>query len=290
MSPDCNPLEASVIDAVKKEDERFIANLSDLLKDQTAIVTGCSSGIGAATTKALIRAGATVVGCYFSSADDRVYRPDAIDEIVRYAKERGNESQFFDGDIVSSETHAKLIGAALGYRGRIDILCNNAGIAFFENFTEMRKDHFRRVMETNLEGHVFLTQQVVPHMQRQRKGAIVNLSSVTGGVFGEDGVLPYALTKAALHAFTMTLSTELGKYGIRANSVMPGSICTPINYRDLGDKERKEKIERRTSLERWGYPTEVANAVVFLASDMASYVSGATLVVDGGMSSMFKLE
>ena len=158
----------------------------------------------------------------------------------------------------------------------------------------MERRDYDRTLNVNLTGHVFLTKEAVKIMKKNQpsrgsRGSIINMSSVAGGIIGEDGVLPYGITKGALHAFTLELAIELGKYGIRANSIAPGSIITPINYRDLGDKTRKEGIEYRTPLGRWGYAQEIANVSLFLASDLSSFVTGSMIPVDGGLVSTFRL-
>ncbi len=267
-----------------------------LLDGKTVIITGCSSGIGAATTKTFLEAGANVVGCYWSKADSKVYEKDAISYVERIVEDYKGKFIFLNLDIADRKTPNILVKTAISSYGKIDVLCNNAGIAHFVDFEKMQRKIYDHTINTNLTGHIFLTKEVVKEMKKNApskttgsRGSIINMSSVSGLKIGEDGVLPYAITKAGLHAFTLELAVELGIHQIRANSVVPGSIMTPINYRDLGDIARKKGIENRTALGRWGYPQEVANVILFLASDLSSYITGAEVLVDGGLTTTFKL-
>lgn len=121
------------------------------------------------------------------------------------------------------------------------------------------------------------------------RGSIINMTSMTGVHVGEDAVSPYAITKAGLMALTKSFATELGPYKIRVNAISPGSILTPINFRDY-DKGRRKKIERRTALGRWGFPQDVANVALFFASDLSGYVTSAEVLVDGGMTHQFQID
>lgn len=287
------------IQEVEKIDNRFKVNVGNLLEGKVAVITGCSSGIGAATTKVFLEAGAKVFGCYYSQADERLY-PNAINDMRKFSEENGYQKNFMalDLDIADIEgTPRKLVEGAVDNFGRIDILCNFAGIAYFNKFEEMTREKYKRTMDVNLNGHVFLTQMVVEEMKKNEleyegssKGSIINMSSMTGPYMGEDGVVDYGITKAALLGFTNELVTELGPYKIRVNSIHPGSILTPIQIRDYKDENRRRKIENRTAIKRWGFPREVANVALFLASDLSSYVTGTEIRIDGGMTKIFQLE
>ncbi len=289
------PLTESEIQKLVQEDSEFaVPNLGQILEGKTAIITGCSSGLGAATTKTFLTAGANVVGCYYSKADAKVYKENAIGDVKRFAEKYAGRFIAFNLDIADKETPKTLVEAAISNYGRITTLCNIAGIADFADFENMSREQYDRTLKTNLTGHVFLAKDAIGHMKENpivngSRGSIINFSSVAGLKIGEEGVLPYAITKGAMHSFTLELAIELGKYKIRANSVVPGSITTPINYRDLGDPARKEGIEKRTALGRWGYPQEIANVNLFLASDLSSYITGESILVDGGLTSTFKL-
>src|SRR3989338_6773970 len=167
----------------------------------------------------------------------------------------------------------------------------------FNNFENVSREDYDKTLEVNLKGHFFLSQKVAEIMKKNplknkysSRGSIINMTSVTGCHVGEDGVSSYAITKAGLSALTKSLATELGHYKIRVNSISPGSIVTPINFRDYRNKERRRKIEERTSLGRWGFPQEIANWALIFASELSSYVTGAEIVVDGGTTSKFQLE
>ena len=273
----------------------FIRDLNHVLEGKTAIITGCSSGIGASTVKTFLSAGANVVGCYHRGSDSKIYKANAIDDVLDFAEAHyPRKFEAYDLDIADEKTPKILVESAMDSYGGITTLCNFAGIAQFFDFENMKIEDYRRTMDVNLNGHVFLTKGAVGQMRKNppilgSRGSIVNMSSVAGGIIGKDGVLPYGITKGALRAFTLELAIEVGKYGIRANSIAPGSIVTPINYRDLGDKARKEGIEYRTPLGRWGHAQEIANAALFLASDLSSFITGAMIPIDGGLVSTFRL-
>lgn len=293
---EAKPLDPSEIERIREIDDSFALPPLGLLKGRTAIVTGCSSGLGAATTRTFLEQGATVVGCHYSPADAQIYKADAIGEVESAARDYAGSFLHIDADIADEGTPKTLVDLALSGGRQIDVLCNLAGIANFTEFTDLTREKYERTLATNLTGPVFLTKEVVERMQQNplnplgSRGSIINMSSVTGTQIGEDGVLDYGLTKAAMHGFTLQLAADLWQYRIRTNTVAPGSIVTPINYRDFGDEQRRAAIERRTPLGRWGFPREIANTILFLASDMSSFLNGAFIIADGGLTTTFKLE
>jgi NAD(P)-dependent dehydrogenase (short-subunit alcohol dehydrogenase family) len=283
-----------------KTDDSFMVDLTKpLLENKVAIITGCSSGLGAATVKTFLKNGAKVVGCYYSKADERVYTKKAIEDVLEFISKKEYNNQFIslNLDIRNKETSKSLVKKTMSEFKKIDILCNFAGMAYFRNFENITFNEYKKIFDVNVNGHFILTQEVVKEMKKNSlysanssRGSIINMSSMTGLHVGENGVTDYAMTKGALHSFTLSLATELGKYGIRVNSIAPGSILTPINFRDYKNSKRRKMIEKRTSLNRWGFPTDVANVAIFLASDLSSYVTGENILVDGGMTNKFQLE
>jgi NAD(P)-dependent dehydrogenase (short-subunit alcohol dehydrogenase family) len=283
---------------ISREDDNFkIDSSKRLLEDKVVIITGCSSGLGLATTKTFLEAGAKVVGCYSPEADKRLY-PDAIEELKEFAKD-GNFCKnliYKPWDISYKSTPKKLVDIAISKFKKIDVLCNFAGFAYFTPFGEITRKEYNKTLEVNLNGHVFLSQRVSEEMKKNKllhknasRGSIINMTSIIGVHLGEDGVVPYGVTKGGLLGLTKELVTELGPYGIRVNQISPGSVLTPIQIRDYKNKSRSIQIERKTALMRWGFPREVANAALFLASDLSTYVTGTEILLDGGITSKFQL-
>lgn len=282
------------IKRLEETNKRFrINNLNNMLDGYTAVVTGCSSGIGAAITSILLEQGAYVIGCYNESADALSnFQPKIIDNLSNKFNER---FRVLNLDLADRETPSRLSRFIQDTgTGELRVLCNVAGIAPFNTLENISREEYLRTFDVNLNGHVFLTKLTTETMKLNdpingSRGSIVNLSSVAGEEFGEEGTFSYGLTKGAIHSFTMGLAVELGKHGIRANSIAPGSIITPMNHRDLNEKSRKKGIEDRTALRRWGHANEVAYTALFLASPMSSYITGTKIIVDGGLTGTFEL-
>src|SRR3989344_4023536 len=275
-------------------EHQFALNVGNLLEGKNAIVTGCSSGLGAATTRTFLHAGANVFGIYYSEADKKVYRENAIKDLERFTRAYPHNFAALDIDLAHKLAPNVILKEVKSHFSDIEILCNFAGFAEFVDFDKMSREQYERVLMVNLSGHVFLTQKIAEEMKKNQlrtssRGSIINMSSVVGPIVGEDRVLAYGITKAAMLGFTKELAIELGSYGIRANSILPGSVVTPINHRDYSDEKRRGKISERTALGRWGFPQEVANVALFLASDLSSYITGTEIIVDGGMTGTFRL-
>ena len=252
-----------------------------LLENKVALVTGGSRGIGAAVAIALARQGADVAinsHAGGSSATDVVSAIEAL----------GRRCISFEGDVALPETATAFVAAAVEAFGRVDVFVSNAGICPFHAFLDMPPETLKRTMEVNLHGAYFMTQAAANQMVKQgrdaqgRGGAIVAISSISALVGGEYQT-HYTPTKAGVHSLMQSCAIALGKHGIRCNSVLPGTILTDINKDDLADDAKREYMENRIPLGRLGQPEDIGGAVVFLASDMADYVTGAALLVDGGM-------
>jgi L-rhamnose 1-dehydrogenase len=180
------------------------------------------------------------------------------------------------------ETAAAFVEAAVEALGKVDVFVSNAGICPFHAFLDMPAETLKRTMEVNLHGAYFMTQAAANQMVKQGNGgAIVAISSISALVGGEFQT-HYTPTKAGVHSLMQSCAIALGKHGIRCNSVLPGTILTDINKDDLADPKKREYMEGRIPLGRLGQPEDIGGAVAFLASDMATYVTGAALLVDGG--------
>ena len=244
------------------------------LTGDVAFVTGAARGLGRAISLALAHAGADVA---LGLRDVKTGG-----ELAKEIGAMGRRALPLQMDMTRLDQISRAIDDAIAYFGRLDILVNNAGLAP-ENLAEnVREDDFDLTLAVNLKGTFFASQAAGRVMIRQNRGCIINMSSQAGFV-----ALPtesiYCMTKAAIAHLTKCLAVEWGKYNIRVNAVAPTFIRTPGTESALADPAfRSDVIERIAALHRIGEPTEVASAVVFLASSAASLITGHTLVIDGG--------
>lgn len=247
------------------------------LRDKVAIVTGSSSGIGEAVAKAFAREGAAVVIDYYGDA-----RP--AQEVVASIQSRGGRAVAVGAD-VSKETDVKtLVDAALSEFGALDILVNNAGIEHQMPFLETPLDVWQRVIDTNLTGTWICSQLAARQMAARKSGGrIINISSVHEEVTMPSNA-PYCASKGGMKMLMRTIAVELAPLNITVNNVCPGAIDTPIQGRLEQDPKKVEELLSEIPLHRMGSPDEVAALCVFLASDDGSYVTGASYIIDGGMT------
>lgn len=243
------------------------------LEGKTAIVTGASRGIGRAIAKKLASMGANLVLNYRSSAKE-------IDTLLEEIKEFGVETLVIQGDVSSFEDSKKIADEAKNKFNTIDILINNAGITKDSLILRMAEEDFDKVISVNLKGVYNCSKHIAPIMLKQRSGKIINISSVVG-VAGNAGQCNYAAAKAGVIGITKSLAKELGSRGITVNAVAPGYIKTDMT--DTLPEKMKKSIEDLLPLKRLGTPEDVAEAVGFLASDKAEYITGQVIHVDGGM-------
>ena len=246
-----------------------------LLQGKTFLITGGSAGIGRATAIEAARQGADVAINYIG--DDSL-----AETCVSEIEALGRKAIAVKGDVAQHETAGAFVSAAIAALGRVDVFVSNAGICPFHAFLDMPVETFERTMKVNLHGAYWMTQAAANAMVAQGNGgAIVAVSSISALVGGEYQT-HYTPTKAGVHSLMQSAAIALGRHGIRCNSVLPGTILTDINKDDLADPEKRERMAARIPLGRLGQPEDLAGPIVFLASDMARYVTGAALLVDGG--------
>ena len=246
-----------------------------LLKDKVVLITGGSRGIGAAVAVEMAKQGADVAINSYAGGE-------AAAEVIAAVEAHGRRCISVEGDVALPETAAAFVSAAVEAFGKVDVFVSNAGICPFHAFLDMPAETLKRTMEVNLHGAYFMTQAAANQMVKQGQGgAIVAISSISALVGGEFQT-HYTPTKAGVHSLMQSCAIALGKHGIRCNSVLPGTILTDINKDDLADPAKREYMEGRIPLGRLGQPEDIGGAVAFLASDMAAYVTGAALLVDGG--------
>jgi L-rhamnose 1-dehydrogenase len=247
-----------------------------LLADKTVLITGASRGIGAGTALECARQGANLALNWYR---DR----SGIDATVAQVEALGRRVIAVEGDVAERGTATQFIAAAAKGLGSVDVLVSNAGICPFHAFLDTPPETFERTMAVNLHGAYYMTQAAANCMKDQGGGgSIIAISSISALV-GGGMQAHYTPTKAGVHSLMQSYAIALGPYGIRCNSVMPGTIATDINKDDLSDTKKRTYMESRIPLGRLGEPRDVAGCVVFLASDLARYVTGTALLVDGGL-------
>lgn len=247
-----------------------------LLEGKTVLVTGASAGIGRAVAIGCARHGADVA---LNFARDVAGAESAVAEIEAL----GRKAVAIQGDVADPDTARDFIDRAVAALGRVDVLVNNAGICPFHAFLDMPVETFERTMRVNLHGAYYMVQAAANQMVKQGGGgSIIAMSSISALVGGEYQT-HYTPTKAGLHSLMQSVAIALGQYGIRCNSLFPGTILTDINKDDLADEAKRSYMEKRIPLGRLGKPDDLVGPTVFLASDLAQYVTGASLLVDGGM-------
>jgi glucose 1-dehydrogenase len=242
------------------------------LSNKVALVTGASTGIGEAIALEMGRQGARVVVNYVGPSEP-------AEAVARQIP----EAMAIEADVSKSDEVRRMVEAAVARFGQVDVLVNNAGIEHSSPFLEKTEAEWDRVLAVNLKGPFLCSQAVARDIVRRKaRGTIVNISSVH-----EDlpfpGYVAYCASKGGLRMMCRDLALELAPHGINIVNVAPGAIATPINTATLQDPEKKLALEREIPMHRIGTPEEVATLVAFLASEAASYITGTTVVIDGGL-------
>jgi len=253
--------------------------MSDRVKDRIAIVTGAGSGIGQASAIRLAEEGANVI-----CADINL---ESATNTAQQIKDAGFIAEGYALDISDSQACTALVDHAVTKFGAIDILVNNAGVNLPGVFHEVSNETIDRTLNVNVKGAMYLTRAALPHMLKNSRGSIVNMSSVNGLV-SEPYLSVYSASKGAIVMFTRGIALDYAKTGIRCNAICPGWVDTPINHahaKMLGGLDHVYKtIDSFQPIGRPGTSREIANVVLFLASDESSFMTGSIVSADGGMT------
>ena len=245
------------------------------MKDKVAVITGAKSGIGLATARRFAAEGAELV-----AADVK----DASKE-VRELVEAGGQARFVQADVSSASHVERLVQEALAAYGRVDVLVNNAGIELPKKVTDTTDSEWDRLMDVNLKGVFLCSRAAIPLMQFQGGGVIVNVASELGLVGGSE-IAAYCASKGGVVQLTKAMAIDHAAEGIRVNCVCPGPVATPLLEATIAGssnpEEERRSILNKTLLKRLGRPDEIANVILFVASDESSYMTGSVVVVDGG--------
>jgi len=243
------------------------------LKDRVAVITGASRGIGKATALLFAQAGCNLLINYHA-------KEYAALEVVSSAEKFGVTVKQFQADVSQKNQVDEMIRYTIGEFGKIDILVNNAGIWKYATIDKMTEEQLHETMELNLYSAFYATTTAVSHMIKQKSGNIVNISS-TAGQRGEPFHSHYAASKGAIISLTKSLAVELAPHNIRVNCVAPGWVDTDMIHASLTGEDR-EDILQKIPLGRAGTPEEIASGVLFLASDLATFITGEIMNVNGG--------
>ena len=246
------------------------------LKGKVAIITGARRGMGRSHAITLAKAGAKIVVADISLKDCEI----VVDEI----KKMKGEAMAVKCDVTKKEEVDSMVKAAVKKWGKVDILVNNAGICQFKPFLELTEEEWDRTIDINLKGYFLCAQAAAKEMVKQKSGVIVNIASVAMGQVGVGfpTLAHYSASKGGIVALTETLALELAPFNIRVNAIAPGAIDTPMVESTKADPKTMEATLSRIPLHRIGKSEEVSNLVLFLASDASSYMTGSTVVIDGG--------
>ncbi len=240
---------------------------------RVALVTGAGRNIGRAVAPDLARDGLDVA---VNGSADR----EACESVAREARALGAQALVAMGDVGRAEDCARIAGEAIARFGAVDVLVNNAVLRPARPFLEATEEEWRRVMAVDLDAAVWLARACLPGMLERGWGRVVNMSSITAelGAYAQSS---YATSKAALLGLTRTLALEGARHGITANAIVPGIIGTEAFH--FGNPDMNARITKRTAMKRPGEPQDIANAIAFLCSDLASYITGVGLNVSGGI-------
>jgi 3-oxoacyl-[acyl-carrier protein] reductase len=245
-----------------------------MFKDKVVLVTGSSQGIGKAIALKFAALGAKI------ALNDIAPQEETLKGVVEEIKAKGSDAQYFLADVSKYEDVEIMMQAIGSGFGRLDVLVNNAGIAKDRTLAKMTVEEWQKVIDIDLTS-VFNCSKLALPLLIQNQGSVVSLASVVGqeGNFGQTN---YSAAKAGIIGFTKSLAKEVGRFGVRANAVAPGFIATRMA--DAIPEEMKAMIKKLTALGKFGTPDDVANAIAFLASSQAAFITGTVLNIDGGLA------
>lgn len=241
---------------------------------KVAIITGAAQGIGRAVAETLAANGASV-----ALVDVRL---EAIEQVAAALREGGGKTLAVAADVSSAEQVGQMVDQVVAAFGTVDILVNNAGVLRNTPIAEMSEAEWDLVVDVCLKGAFLCSRAVLPFMMAKRYGKIVNISSLAARSTSVLGGAAYTAAKAGLLGFSRHLAREAAPYGINVNALCPGATDTPMTRIGSRDAEHFEEVGKKVPLGRWGLPQDQANAVLFLVSEAASFITGATLDVNGG--------
>ncbi|WP_042159543.1 SDR family NAD(P)-dependent oxidoreductase [Paenibacillus gorillae] len=243
------------------------------LLNKVAIITGAAGGMGKADALLFAKEGANVVVTDLQE--------DKINEVVREIEAGGGEALGFKHNVASEDDWIRIVEETVAKFGKVDILVNNAGISNATPFMDLTVEAWEKTMSINVTS-IFLGQKyVIPHMIEAGGGSIINISSIAG-LTGGSGTGPYTASKGAVRMLTKATAVDYAKHNIRANSIHPGYIETPMTVDLMKDENMRQWFLSQTPLPRLGKPEDIAQGVLFLASDESSYITGIELPIDGG--------
>ena len=257
--------------------------MSGLLRGKIVAVTGSSSGIGRATAFACARQGARLFLHHFDNETSRQDIESLQDQLQKIDPELQHTT--FGADITLESSPRALMAQVASDHGRLDVFVNNAGICTFSDYQNVTRQLLERHMTVNFNASFLLAQAAAAQMSSQERpgGSIVNIASITA-TMGSAQLTHYSASKAALLGMTVSCTAAMGPVGIRYNCVSPGTIETSMNKEDLDRDGKRKVMADKVPLRRLGKPEDVADAVVFFASDLSRYITGQNLLVDGGVS------
>ncbi len=246
------------------------------LDGRTALVTGASSGIGKSIALAMAQAGADV-------ALDYIGDPTSADDVARQIRDMGRRTAEIEADISNADQVRHLVYQTIEELGKLDTLVNNAGMQIKKPFWELTPELWDKMVSVDLRGTFLVTLYTVQKMMKSGGGRIINITSVHQ-LIPKPNFAPYCAAKAGVGMLTRTLGVDLAPYKININAIAPGAIATPMNQDVLDDPDKLKRVLSQIPWGRMGKPEEIASMAVYLASDAADYITGATFVIDGGLT------
>jgi len=243
------------------------------LSGRVALVTGASKGLGRAMALGLAKAGCDLALCARDAG--------GLQETRAAALALGIRAETFTMDVLRRKSVGQAVDAVVAFFGKIDILVNNAGVNVRKTTLDLSEEEWDRVLDTNLKGYFLVAQAVAPHMIRQKRGKVINVSSIFGAV-GMSNQLAYACSKGGIVQMTKVMAIEWAPHNVNVNAIGPTYFETPLVATLRHDPERFRFINERTPMGRWGQPEELEGTAIFLASKASDFITGQTIYVDGG--------